>query len=415
MITKPGATLTAVEIIPEMRSNPLVRQKPFLLRACGQPAARGGRLLLAALTLLLALPSPAGTAPFGTSSWRTGAALERHWQAPVRMVRWVSNPLRDALESLASTQQVAMFLDRRVDPDRRIDFSSQDEPLSPLLGRLAAELDLGMCRIGPVVYFGPPETAAVLPTVVPLRREERESLARGDARRLEQPRPLAWPKLTTPRQLIRHVAEEAGLAVENIEQIPHDLWPAVELPPLDFYQQMTLVLAGFGLTFQFQDEGRLRLVALPERAELQRDHAMPARLAAHIESRLQREYPEVQVVRQSQGLRVRGPWEVHQAIDSWRRGDDAARPIRRPPGKTETRYTLEVQHQPLGATARALAERLELVLRYPPELEAQLQQRVSFRVQEVTREQLLQALIEPAGLRFQVFDRTLEILPGEPD
>ncbi len=411
MIAESGSALTSVKIMPEMRSNQFMRPMRIVSGSGSRPGA--GRPTVWAMLLIAGLAGAASASP-DNPSWRTGTALERHWEAPVRMLRWGSNPLRDALASLSATQRVAVFLDRRVDPEQPIDFSSQDEPLAQLLARLAAELDLGTCRIGPVVYFGPPETAAVLPTVVQLRREERESFSPVIGRRLSRELPLEWPKLTAPRELIGRLAEEVGLGVRDLERIPHDLWPAVELPPLDFYQRMSLVLAGFGLTFQFEDDVRLRLVELPERAELQRDHPMPAHLAARIEARLRQAYPVAEVARQGGGLRVRAPWEVHQAIEGWLQGDIPRSP-RGPVRPSEVRYTLEVQNQPVGATAHALAQRLELELRYPPELEAQLQQRVSFRVEEVTREQLLEALLEPANLTFQVFEQTLEILPAERD
>ena len=43
--------------------------------------------------------------------------------------------------------------------------------------------------------------------------------------------------------------------MEGLEQIPHDLWPEVDLPPLKFAQAMSLSLAGFGLTYDYVQDG----------------------------------------------------------------------------------------------------------------------------------------------------------------
>jgi hypothetical protein len=347
-------------------------------------------------------------------SWLTGAALERHLETPVGLLRWSSNPLRDALRSLSVTQRVAVFPDRRVDPDQLVDFASQGEPLADLIARLAAELGLGTCRIGPVIYLGPRPTAAVLPTVVEIHREQLQRTAAASDSRLRQARTMAWPELSTPREQIAQLAQEAGLVVEDLDLIPHDLWPAVDLPPLGFIERMSLLLAGFEKTFQFEGEARIRLVALPARAQLQRDHPMSARAAERIEALVRQEFPDADVVRRPAGLAVQGPIEVHRAIERWLRGQ-VAKPARAPAVTTELRYTLEIKNQPVEAIARALAERLDLELRYAPQLQDRLQQRVSFRVDQVTRDQLLQALFAPAGLSFQIAGSTLTILPDQRD
>ena len=65
--------------------------------------------------------------------------------------------------------RVAIFLDRRVDPDQRVEFSSDDVPLEELFVRLAKKLKLGTCQVGSVVYLGPPDIAAKLATMAAMR------------------------------------------------------------------------------------------------------------------------------------------------------------------------------------------------------------------------------------------------------
>ena len=84
--------------------------------------------------------------------------------------------LRVALERLADRQQVAIMLDRRIDPDSPVDAAVADTPLDLLPLRLAAGSDATLSYIGPVVYVGPRDGTANLSVVAAARREEARRL-----------------------------------------------------------------------------------------------------------------------------------------------------------------------------------------------------------------------------------------------
>ena len=118
-------------------------------------------LLAISIGLALSLRARAGSAaetdpPTQTQGWRTGNRFHRQLQMPVG-VTWRQTPLRSALNGLSSSQSVAIFLDRRVDPDQKIDFTVDDVELNAALQRLATDHGLGMSYVGCVVYLGPPE------------------------------------------------------------------------------------------------------------------------------------------------------------------------------------------------------------------------------------------------------------------
>ncbi|MCH5376126.1 MAG: hypothetical protein JJ992_19315, partial [Planctomycetes bacterium] len=348
-----------------------------------------------------------------SAEWLTGERLERQLQTHVTALRWVSNPLRAALGSLARSQHVAMFLDRRIDPDQTVDFTAQDEPLQELIVRFANSRHIGACRVGPVIYFGPPETTAVLSTVVELRRDELRRWPASVAARLKVSHPVSWAELAEPRDLIVQAARQAGLEVTGLELVPHDLWPAANLPPLDFAEHMSLLLAGFGLTFE-SVEGvlQIRLIPLPSSVAIERAYRVSARQAARIMELLQQRFPEAEVERRADGLSVRGPIEIHRTVDSWLRGESTTTAIRPPAKNAEVRYTLDIKNQPVGRIAEALAKRLGLRIQYDPRSRDKLSELVSFRVEEVTRDELLRALLAPAGLSFRIADETLEVFPA---
>ena len=108
-------------------------------------------------------------------------------------------------------------------------------------------------------------------------------------RRLLQSGAWQWDELAQPGQLLEELARQAGVTVENANAIPLDLWPAVNLPSLAWTDRLTLLLAGFGLTFEIDERrprcgwsrSRLQPSLKAVHAPRQRDRAGNATSARH--------------------------------------------------------------------------------------------------------------------------------------
>lgn len=366
-------------------------------------------VLLAPFHLLI--PSEVHLCDAAEQVWSTGAEFDRQLDATIG-VRWGGNPLRPALANLARSQHVAIFVDRRVDPDQLLDFVVEDVSLRQLLQRLAAQLRLGIGQVGPVVYLGPPQTAAVLGTVAALKEDQDEQFPAALRTQLRRKQPLQWPELTAPRELVQRLAGDAGLQVQGLEQIPHDLWPEVDLPPLNFAQAMSLVLAGFGLTFDYVPEGPgVRLNPLPVEASITRRIPLPGSPAV-ARAEIRRRFPGLQFTIDGSHVVVDSTIEVADEIRRLLDGS-SARP--KPPAataKVEKRYTLRVQDQPLGAVITAVAKEVGLELRFDPRVQDYRDKLVWLDVKDATLDQLLQILLKPAGLTYQIDQQTLDIRPA---
>ena len=83
------------------------------------------------------------------------------------------------MRKLADAQSVAVLLDRRVDPDQKLELAIDGDPLETVFKRLAERTKTGYSQLGPVAYFGPVATAAKLRTLAALRKEEVGKLAVG--------------------------------------------------------------------------------------------------------------------------------------------------------------------------------------------------------------------------------------------
>jgi hypothetical protein len=364
--------------------------------------------LLALLQLLL--PAQNHLAAAAEPAWKSGAEFDGQLES-LAGVRWGSNPLRAALTNLSRHHEVAIFLDRRVDPDQTIDLVIADTPLRELLQRLASQLKLGVGQVGSVIYLGPPPTAAVLGTVAALQEEQEYGLPSAVRSRLRRLQPLRWPELATPRDLIQRLADVAGLRVEGLEQVPHDLWPEADLPPLTFAQSLSLILAGFELTFEYAPDGSVvQLMPLPATASITRRIPLRGSPAA-VGAEIRRRFPDARFTIEAGSIVVDSTVEVSAAIQRLLDGT-SSRP-KPPPAKAkgEKRYTLRVQES-LGAVAAAVAKEVGVELLFAPGAEELRDKLVWLDVKEVTLDQLLRTLLEPGGLTYRLDEQTLEIRPA---
>jgi len=351
----------------------------------------------------------------GASRWLTGPSLEKRL-AQREYVAWSGRPLRDALNSFSRAQQVAVFIDRRVDPGQEVELVG-NMMLGKALLEVARSRGLGVCRLQSVVYFGPPHVTSRLRTVAELRRDEIRKLPQAVQRKFLDPEPLAWDDFATPRQLLTDLAKEAGVEILNLEQVPHDLWAAADLPGLSLVDRLTLIAGQFDLTFEVAPNGtRVKLVPLPDDVALVRSYPggqHPEKLARQWAALVGKD--NIKVV--GGKIYVRGLLEDHERLDPSKHsgGPSVARTDGRDLDKK--RFTLTVTQQPVGPLLKQLAAQLQLDLRIDDrvleESGALLQKRVSFSVKEVTLDGLIRAVLRPTGLRCQRRGREINIRPGK--
>jgi hypothetical protein len=343
-------------------------------------------------------------------SWQTGQEREQSLNA-VLNVRWSSNPLRGALANLSRSQKVAIFLDRRVDPDQEVTFSAQAVTARQFLDDLAERLGQGISHIGPVVYVGPKETAAVLATVTELRDEEMKSLPPAVRSRLRRAVRMEWPELTTPRELVEQLATNLGIQVVGVEQLPHDLWPEVDLPPLTFVQRMSLVLAGFHLTFRYSPDGSaIRLEPMPKSPRLTRSYRLPSGQGSL--SGLVRRFPNARIEMQSGKVTVIGTVEEHEAIERTLEGRSERPASTQRPVVGETVYNGTIKATVAAITSK-LAKDLDLQVEFDPRTTEKLDHVVSYEAKGASLKVLLDAVFSQAGLSYELTGNTLRVLPGE--
>jgi hypothetical protein len=295
-------------------------------------------------------------------------------------------------------------------------------PARRVLEQIAASRGLGVSHLGPVTYLGPTIATARLRTLVALRTADVARLPAAVQHRFTQLQAWRWDDLEAPRQLLQDLGRQTGVGIRGLELVPHDLWPAVELPPLPLVDRLTLVANQFDLTFVVAPSGgsvRLVPIAAPVRIERRYRHA---RLSRRLMRDLADEMPAATWRFEAGGLVLRGRVEDHERLVAAltpraRPSQSTARTRNRVAAEAEKRYTLTVKDQPVGSLVRQLASKLDLDLEIDSaaiqKAGRSLDKRVSFQVRNATVDQLFRAALRPAGLDFARQGRQLHVGPGD--
>jgi hypothetical protein len=332
-------------------------------------------------------------------------------------VTWGNVPLRQALERLADATAAPIFLDRRVDPTEPVRLVVANRTVGALLSELVNARSLAVTSVGELYYVGPPQTCAWLRTLVAVRLQEAAQQSAELVDVLKVTSATNWPRLSTPRQLVVQLANEAGLAVRHPERIPHDLWPAGALPELSLAARLSILLAGFDLTFVYRSDGRnLEIIPIERPLKFRATYDVLAQQGVNVQ-RLQRRLPDAGVNIADGKLVLEGRWEQHQQLRQLLAETTTPRPSRRT-ARTDVRqvFTLRVRDQPLRDLMEQLAQRLDFAVVWHESAISQagisLDERVSFELNDADLDAVLRAALAPVGLAFRRDGRTVEILPA---
>jgi type II secretory pathway component GspD/PulD (secretin) len=325
--------------------------------------------LLCRLTLAGVLTSLAAGAVQAQSNPSAPAANARVKAAGNYSIEWDQVPLGEALDRLRKVSDADVFVDRRVDPNQRLSLSVANASVEEIVARLAATCDLGECRLGELHYIGPTPVATRLVSLAAERRRAIAALPAESRKALLARRRIVWPRLTEPRELVVRLAADHDWRVVGGERIAYDLWAAGSLPQMTLVDQLTVLLAGFDLTFR----------VLPDQSAIE---IVPVDWTSIAQSRVASKEKPRSAAQARAGKQV---------------------------------FTLRVENQPVGKVLEQLGQRLgwklavdEAAIRAAGRT---LDARVSLSVDNADENQLLEALLAPAGLQAERDGQTVRVRP----
>jgi len=336
-------------------------------------------------------------------------------------IHWQKLPLRDAVARLRGVFDETIFVDRRVDPSKRVSLDAEVGSAIDVLTLIASENDLGVIHFGKAIYLGPVSTSEKLRTLATVRGDEIYALPGNVRSPLERRRELSWPRLTEPRTLIESIVRDRGWRVEGADRIPHDLWPAGSLPPIALAEQLTILLAGFDLTFNVRASDRtIKIVPIDGPITVHRRYRLPETFDQPA-AVLQQQFPDARATVENGVAAVDARVEDHdrlaELLAKVKRGRVKTPKPREPKIETKQVYTLRVQDKPVGAVLKELANRLKWQIEFD---DAKIRAAgistdalISFTVENVDQDVVLKELLKPARLDFRREGERIIIIPRE--
>jgi hypothetical protein len=294
---------------------------------------------------------------------------------------WTRLPLLDWTTRVAALAGKPVILDRRIDPDRLVTRTARGEPLADVIRAVAEEAGATVEELPGTIRLVPASARGRAAAAADDLDRRLAAIPAPQRKPLVKPEPWRWPTGARPRDLVTAALAEAGLTVEGLDAIPHDHFPAAELPPLPLAERLDLVLAHFDLRILWSgDRGRPRgrIVAIdadlspppPRRPNPPDGSAAPRRPTTS---------PSRSVtLRDEFTLRLEAPLDQALAAIAARLG-------------------LELDLDQASLAARGIA---------PGEI-------VRAEVEKASRDRLLDAVLQPVGLQWKIEGQRLRVFAAE--
>ena len=198
------------------------------------------------------------------------------------------------------------MLDRRVDPSTIVNLGVENRTLEQVFRRISSTAKIGVCRIEDCYYFGPVDTTIALPIAMDTLSRQAKKVARRSAVRWTAKRPVRTGPVVETKALIQAIATKHGFVVNGLEELPHDLWYSVSLPPMSAIGQLQLMLAGFDKTFEIDPLAKsITIIDFPEIESARRVFAVTKRPANAKE--LTAQFPNLRISYRSKAVVATGP------------------------------------------------------------------------------------------------------------
>ncbi|MBI1347688.1 hypothetical protein GC163_15540 [bacterium] len=338
---------------------------------------------------------------------------------------WQQTALRDVVQGLVQTQQVALLIDGRVDPTTLINLELTAVPLKDVYDRLAQQTETQAVVVGHTIYLGPPESARWLRTQVAQHDAEldQEALQMPRSRRsgLRARKTLHWSDLATPREILDQIGQRYQLQISHVDRVPHDLWGTATLPYATTAEALSLLLTPLGLDFRWLEQGEsIEIVPWQVPALIERQYTLKkSQNAAALWNNVQEQLPQLEGKIMGEQLTIRGRVEDHEAVQA------ILQPVKRPssttampPGSLANRkLTLQVQNVPIRRILAEL-EKSGAALEFDAEefrkAGIDLETPVSLDVTQVSMAEFLTAVLSPLPVQFEVIGETIRLKPTTP-
>ena len=285
---------------------------------------------------------------------------------------WIATPVCEVSRQIGRLAQIPVILDRRINPNTPISIQASGESYDTILSQIATTLHAQVVYLKSSIRITSPQTAGRCVAAETLRNKELNQLAAKQKQCLLRTEPWSWLSGSQPRNLLEELVKKNGLTISNMSMVPHDHFPAAEIRAIPLADRLDLILAHFDLRVTWSPDTK---------GEHPSGMIVPLPIATDtVMTKPRKSMPRPQ---QPQGRKV---------------------------------FTLRLE-APLEPSLVALAKQLGLTLEFDRDtLTARSispQEIVRVDVTQVSREKLLDAILSPLGISWQIRGTTLRVWAEE--
>ncbi|MFO0921731.1 MAG: hypothetical protein U0905_04495 [Pirellulales bacterium] len=304
--------------------------------------------------------------------------------------------VRDVISEIERTAGIQLWLDRRLNPDRLVDFritGTYDQAIQELSKLIGGEV----AWIENVVYLAPQGEAAKIEAAY-----WRLFQAWPSSERVPN-QSWSWKRATQPAEYLRTQLENQSYSLQSFERIDYDLWDAASLQDCSLPAKISLFLAGFDLSLS-KDNKNLLVIPMSDDVEVSA-RTSSIRVTPSQKQAWAKLWPQAKAKStKDTEWQITGPAKAHR---------DLLRPSN-PNGKSTQRPTSNKKlsgkiQGPLGDLLRQLAEANQLQVEPWPLPEPIAGKRVDLQVENVTIEELFQRMAESTGTVIRVEGKSLKV------
>jgi hypothetical protein len=169
--------------------------------------------------------------------------------------------------------------------------------------------------------------------------------------------------------------------------------------------RMSIVLAGFDLTYQMNNDGSITLIPFPNEASYQKTFA--TNVSAVNLNRIKNRFPTLRITNNMQQLVASGRWEEIAELELLLSGNIITRP--RPMTTSKQVYTLSVTNQTIQDVLQAIASNEKLELTGSEAAQKSWDKRISLEAKELPLADLLRQVVGKGNLQYRIVDKQLLI------
>jgi hypothetical protein len=381
-------------------------------------------MLVVALAMLRSVPLAADEAGAERTGWQTGRRLTQELARPVNIVLQRTTP-RQVVLQLRKLHEIALWLDRRIDPDQPIDVQFTQVSLQEALETFALQLDAELAQVGGTLFIGLPGSTDRIRTLIELHTAElrqfegEEAVGRQSA--LLRGTTMTWEDLAEPSRLVDDLCTSFEVKRSGEGRVPHDLWAAGAMADVNAVEALSLLLGQFELTFEWQDQSSaMSVVPMPRSVTVLREHTPKRQDLAQAVALIRQQFPHLKPTATGRLIRVDASIGEHEAIAALLdpSGAEQMSPTASQGPLSRRRFTIKATRAEAIAILRTL-ETQGVVVEYDAEQLRQagidLREVVTLKLNEATAEELFHQLCEPLGLMFEIDDTNVRLSPAAPE